>query len=252
MRPDSLVTTPDGESIFYLGPPLSEGVKPTILYFALSAEMTLFQDPFNQPAIEWAKNGIRVFSWNLPFHTSDADPHVAISKWAVELAQNPYFISDFIQRCLQNLSYLEGENLIDKAHLAVAGLSRGGFMATHLAAQHPQIQWILGFAPLTQPDSLQEFRSTTQTVGLTHLVDQLTETHTRFYIGNHDTRVNTESCFTFINTLSKKSFAKGVRTPKSELIIYPSIGHRGHGTPPAVFKDGATWLQDQLVNRASI
>jgi len=251
-----MLSVPDGEPIYYIGPSISAGIKPAVIYFALSAETSLFQDPFNQPAIELAQQDIRVFSWDLPFHTKGADPHTAMSHWAEEFAHNPHFISHFISLCQKRLDFLLNENLIDRNCLAVAGLSRGGFMATHLAAHYPTIKWVLGFAPLTAPEFLQEFPHSIEAdysaIHLTQLADQLTQTHVRFYIGNHDTRVKTEACFTFIKTLTEKSFAKGVRSPQVELIIYPSIGHKGHGTSPEIFKNGASWLKDQLINRAPL
>jgi len=255
MHPNPIIHTPTGQSIFYLGPPISEGIKPTVIYFALSAEATLFQDPFNQPALEWAREGIRVFSWDLPFHGKSLDTQAAMFQWAVQFAQNSAFISNFIEECQNNLQFLKNENLIDSTRLAVAGLSRGGFMATHFAARQPDIGLVLGFAPLTQPESLEEFNTGSaqnyRSVELVNLVDQLTYTPLRFYIGNHDIRVKTDACFAFIKELTDRSFSKGVRSPQSELIIYPSIGHKGHGTPPEIFTDGAVWLKNRLLNRVS-
>lgn len=257
MHPSQILRTPADQTIHFIGPSLEEGIKPTIIYFALSAEMTLCQDPFNQPALEWAKQGIRVFSWDLPFHGSHLDPHEAMLRWAAEFAKNPLFLVNFMQICIDNLSFLQDLNLIGTQRLAVAGLSRGGFIATHLAAKFKAIKWVLGFAPLTEPDAPEDFQSSEsaqnyRSVALTQLVDQLSDVHVRFYIGNQDSRVKTDACYNFIKHLADHSFIKGMRSPLTELILYPSIGHKGHGTPPEIFQDGAIWLKNQLLNRVFI
>ena len=109
---------------------------------------------------------------------------------------------------------------------------------------------MLGFAPLTHPRPLAEFQNDYsahfENSALTSLVDHLTDKHLRFYIGNHDQRVGTDSCYQFIHHLTEKCVEKGIRSPPTELIIYPSIGHKGHGTPPHIFQSGAEWLAQRL------
>lgn len=251
MRPPDSLMTPNGSSIYYHGAHPGEGPKPAVIYFALSGEMSLYEDPFNQPVLEWAKNDMRVFSWNLPYHGKGMDPHEAILHWAEELARNPHFLTDFIDECQKNIQHLIDLHVVDRDSLAVAGLSRGGFIAAHLAALNPHLKHVLAFAPLTSPKPIEELKSQPSApfnkFGLVKLVDALTEKHIRFYIGNHDSRVGTDACYAFIKTLTEHAFSKGIRSPQAELIIYPSIGHRGHGTPPHIFLDGARWLINQLL-----
>lgn len=239
-----------GSPIYYQGPDLNQGPKPAVLFFALSAYMSLYVDPFNQAVLRLSQQGIRVFSWDLPFHSIDQDPNEAMRHWATEFARNPIFVSDFIALCQENISYLVEEGYVDPQHLAVAGLSRGGFIATHLAAQDKRIQTVLGFAPLTQPQPLEELKDISadrfDSIALSSQVGQLMHTRLRFYMGNRDTRVSTDACYEFIRLLTEAAFAKGIRSPQVELILYPSIGYKGHGTPPAIFYDGADWIKRQL------
>ena len=239
-----------GSPIYYQGPDLKMGIQPAVLYFALSAHMSLFEDPFNQPVLHLIEQGIRVFSWDLPFHGPGQNPRDAMRHWAHELVHQPSFIFDFLNVCQNNINYLIEQQLVDQQQLAVAGLSRGGFIATHLAARDSRIKAVLGFSPLTQPQPLEELQSCDtmpfEKVALTSLVDCLIHTPFRFYIGNHDTRVSTDACYSFIQTLTKTAFNQGVRSPAVELIIYPSIGYKGHGTPPSIFSDGADWMKRQL------
>jgi predicted esterase len=236
-----------GSPIYYQGPDLQQGILPAVLFFALSAQMSLFEDPFNQPVLRLSQQGIRVFSWDLPFHGLNLDPHDAMRQWAHEFIHNPSFIFDFLDLCQRNIDYLIAEGFIPPQNLAVAGLSRGGFIATHLAARDPRFKFILGFAPLTQPKPLEELKSfpknSFESISLLSLVDHLVHTHLRFYIGNHDMRVSTDACYQFIHHLTEAAVNHGIRSPAVELIIYPSIGHKGHGTPPSIFHDGADWIK---------
>lgn len=241
----------NGSLIYYQGPTLGSGPLPAVIFFALSGRMSLFEDPFNQPVLRLAQQGIRVFSWDLPFHGPNQDPHKAMHHWAHEFIHRPSFLTDFLEICEQNIYYLIDEGIIDPNHLAVAGLSRGGFIATHLAARLPQIQVILGFAPLTQPQPLEELKEAAGTsfdqVALTALVDKLIHRRLRFYMGNRDMRVGTDFCYHFIRHLTEAAFNQGIRSPQVELILYPSVGHNGHGTPPFIFHEGADWMKRQLV-----
>lgn len=240
-----------GSPIYYQGPDLEAGLRPAVIFFALSAQMSLGVDPFNQPVLRLAQQGVRVFSWDLPFHGKDQDPHDAMRHWAQEFQHNPRFVDEFIEVCQENVNYLIEQRWINSQALAVAGLSRGGFMATHLAARDSRFKTVLGFAPLTHPRPLEEMKShatdSLERILLTSLVDQLVHTKLRFYIGNHDTRVSTDACYQFIRTLTDAAFAKGIRSPHVELMIYPSIGYKGHGTPPSIFEEGADWIKRQLI-----
>jgi esterase FrsA len=241
-----------GSPIYFQGADLHNGVQPAVLFFALSAQTSLFEDPFNQPVLRLIQQGIRVFSWDLPFHGAGQDPHKAMHHWAQEFVHRSTFISDFLDLCQANLDYLIEQGLIDVRYLAVAGLSRGGFIATHLAARDSRIKIVLGFAPLTQLKSLEELKSfapmSFEEMELNSLVAHLIHTPLRFYIGNHDMRVGTDACYSFIHTLTEAAFNQGVRSPRVELMIYPSIGHKGHGTPRDIFRDGADWIKKMFAN----
>jgi esterase FrsA len=110
---------------------------------------------------------------------------------------------------------------------------------------------VLGFAPLTQPQPLEELKLfqgiSFDHISLTSVADHLIHARLRFYIGNHDTRVGTDACYHFIHYLTEVAFNSGIRSPTVELILYPSIGYKGHGTPPVIFYEGADWIKGQIM-----
>ncbi|MES2200086.1 MAG: alpha/beta hydrolase, partial [Chlamydiota bacterium] len=121
--------------LFYVGPDLTEGPLPSVLYLALSAKETLLTDPFNQPVLQFNKLPIRVFSVDLPFHGEGLDSRKALEEWAHAFARGEDVVSNFLLKLEETLSHLFNSKAIKNNNLAVMGLSRGGFLVNHLAAR---------------------------------------------------------------------------------------------------------------------
>lgn len=243
--------SPAGLSIYHSGPPLDRGPLPAFFYFALSGSESLDLNPFNQAVTFLDRTKIRVFSFSLPGHEAGGDHKLGMIHWAEGLQQSPSYLEEFLQRAVVNVDYLIAKGWIDPRHIAAGGLSRGGFIATHLAARHPDINTVVGYSPLTALRQLNEFSKLTphllHQINLENQIPKLLFKSVRYYIGNRDIRVGTPICFDFIYKLTEAAYHNGLRSPNTELIIYPSIGHKGHGTPPSIFEAGAQWLSSQLV-----
>lgn len=245
-KPD-IIHVPSSPPISFIGPPLSLGPLPAVFYFSLSGDESLSLDPYNQPAIYLSKQGIRVFSLTLPAHDGFHPHPNAMSDWAASVAAGNNFISQFSSQCTNALNYLIKMGYVDPAKIAASGLSRGAFAAAHFAAHDPRVKYLLGFSPLTLLGALTEFNEINDSdLSLHSLTNLLADKTVRFYIGNRDTRVNTADCISFIQALTEASYINKHRSPPIELIIYPSIGHKGHGTPPNIFSDGANWLANKM------
>lgn len=235
-------------TIFHRGPSKEAGPLPSLFYFATTGQESLELDPFNQPVTFLESPHTRIFSCHIPGHGELLKNEEALSLWAQEVGKDQNPLSPFIESCMRNLDFLINEGWVEPSFIAVAGLSRGAFVATHLAAHDLRIQHVLGFAPLTQLSTLQEFGSLNtnplvNALNLETLIPKLMHCYTKFYIGNRDTRVGTANCYHFIQQLTEKHYQDGTHTPPVELMIYPSVGHRGHGTPPYIFRDGINWLK---------
>lgn len=212
----------------YVGPRLDEGPLPAVFYFALSAKDSLFLDPFNQPVA--SLQNMRVFSFTLPGHDT-LPKETALNVWTDEM------LSSFIDETCGAITDLLQKQVITTC--GVMGLSRGVFIAAHVAAKLPSVQAVLGFAPLTKFLSM-------PTWDLDRLNEKLYSKQIRCYIGNRDTRVGTELCFSWLSGLTNTAYEKGIRSPPIELIISPSIGRDGHGTSPENFHAGASWMGASL------
>lgn len=225
------------QGIAWSGPSLEMGPLPAFFYFALSGEESLHLDSYCQPVHFLEESLIRCYSLTLPYHGPGLDNATAMDRWVEALDSGEDFLTPFLQSAKAAVDMLCSYRLIDTNHLYVGGLSRGGFIALHLAAQDPRFKAILAFAPLTAIHKL----------SCLPLVDQLISPKVRFYIGNRDQRVSTDSTYNLVRAITEAKYAKGQRSPEVEMIISPSIGHKGHGTSPQVFKEGANWIRQLLI-----
>lgn len=246
-----IIELPEKTKIYHLGPPLNAGPRPSVFYFSLSGEESLTKDPYNQPATFLSKKGIRVFSLTIPGHEG-AFPHShALKSWGESMIAGTNRIDEIVVQSMQALDYLILHQMVDPNNIGSSGLSRGAFIATHLAAKDKRFQTVLGFAPLTHPETVKDLNNILNPQILKHfsletLIPQLIDKTLRFYIGNHDSLVSTSHCFSFIHNLTEYAYRQKHRFPPVELIIYPSIGHKGHGTPPEIFLAGSSWMAGQL------
>lgn len=244
---DALPLAPD-LTVYHVGPPLDLGPLPTLFYFALSGTDSLMLDPFNQPIQCLQGEKIRIFSMTLPAHEQGLSPTAAMGVWAEEMSRGIDRVTPFLNSAEQAVHGALKEGWIDPHRMGAAGLSRGAFIAAHLAAREPRFRSLLGFAPMTRLSSIKEFaflqeNRIAQSLDLERLAPLLADRHVRLYIGNEDTRVSTQSCFDFAMSLVR---AKKSRTAHVELFIKPSIGQMGHGTAPEIFQEGARWMARHL------
>lgn len=246
----SCLTLDDGTKVYYQGPGVEEGALPAFFYFSLSGEDSLCLNPFNQPVRALEGLPLRTFSISLPYHDTH-DKKEVVEKWVQEIRAGHDIITPFIDHTIRVIQTLIDQNIIEEDKIAAGGLSRGGFIATHLAAREPRIKAVVGFAPLTmlRSTSFVDVREhpLAEALNLLHLQEKLYKTPIRYYISNRDEMVSTDFCFQVIREYTECSYAKGVRAPPFELVVSRPIGYKGHGTPPQVFKDGAKYIQGVLL-----
>lgn len=237
--------------LYHIGPPLDLGPLPSIFYFALSGKDSLTLDPFNQPVQFLQGKMVRIFSMDLPAHELGLSPNEALKTWAEDFAKGVDPLSPFFEKVKRAIDFVIEKQFASPHKLACMGLSRGGFVAAHIASQDERIEHILFFASLTKLQFAKDFAhiqnsSHVLALDVDHLVDKLYRKKLRFYIGNRDERVSTRHCFEFAMQIVDQAKEKGIRASFIEFIMTPSIGHLGHGTSLETFQNGAAWLLDHL------
>lgn len=234
-----------------VGPSLGEGALPALIYFALSAEESLYQDPYNQPVVYLQNRRLRIFSLSLPAHGPGLRPQDAIGKWADEYALGKDPLSAFLDKAAVEIEALIQKGIALPGRIGLMGLSRGGLICGHLAARLPDVAAWVGFAPVTKLTKTQEFQSLKEdqrvkNLNLETIAPALSKKPARLYISNRDTRVGTRECFELVELLASQSFDQGTRSPPFELIISPPIGLMGHGTSREIFCSGAEWIANKI------
>lgn len=245
----------NNQQIIFWGPSLDKGPLPAVFYYALSAEDSLTLSPFNQP-ITYLKDfasslPLRIFSVTLPGHEPPLQKEKALEYWAHEFSQGNDPLGPFIQSQVELIDTLVAMELVQKNKIILSGLSRGGLVACLVAAKQPLCHHVLGFAPLTKLSYAKEFHALSNHPAVTkyHVnqhISALAPKKIRFYIGNHDTRVNTGYTFEVISALAEYAHAHRLKTCSHELHISNSIGYQGHGTSEKTFKEGALWMFEEL------
>ncbi len=237
--------------IHFFGPSLDEGPLPTVFYFAISAEESLTLDPFNQPVLPFLNEKARVFSITLPGHEH---PHVkedAMTYWQENLLKGNDLFSPFRNGVKALIYELIEKNIALSEKIGFMGLSRGGFAALHVSKVLEFNVPIVLFAPLLDLEQVQEFESMPKNILLDHMIGPYVSKYARdtiwMSIGNNDTRVGTKSAIAWFQSVCETALAEGLRTPRIELHISPSIGYKGHGTDQPTFNRGALWLKDLLL-----
>lgn len=231
----------------FTGPPLEDGPLPAVIYFALSARESLQLDPINQPVQFLPRDKIRVFSLTLPGHGPGFLNKKAMQYWASKLADGTSLAEMFLSDTLTVLDFLLSKKWINEKVYA-AGLSRGGFAALHLAARSTIIKGVATFSSVTNLQAMPEFSlvPSANNYSLFHSASSLVGKPLFFSIGNNDERVDTQSCIELCSALIKANKDAGKRHIPVELHVFPSVGNKGHGTPPERFANGAQWLEQQL------
>jgi esterase FrsA len=210
-----------GVALYHTGPALDHGPLPSIFYFALSGTDSLTQDPINQPIQFLSDQWIRCFSMTLPAHESGLSPKDAMATWAEDMLKGVDVVGEFIEQALMAIEFAIRQKFADKEKMGLMGLSRGAFIASHLAAQEERFRSIVQFAPLTNLAKIKEFQGIQkiqehpiiQGLDLFALAPKLSNQHIRFYIGNKDQRTDTRSCIEFALHLAEQS---SLRSPQIE------------------------------------
>lgn len=251
-QPDT-IEADGGVKVYHLGPPQDQGPMPTLIYLSIAGDESLLLDPFNQPVTALQDLPMRIFSFDLPGHGADFDKNHAIRWLSQEVREGRDPFNPFFVQATETIGYLIRQGWIDPQKIAMAGLSRGVFFAMHIAARLPEVKTLLGFAPMTFLSYQKDFADLQdhpliQQLSPLNLIEKLYTRSFRFYIGNHDIAVGTERCFTLLQALTDHAFANYKRSPEIEMIMSPSIGHRGHGTSAKIFLEGAAWIKEKLLS----
>jgi pimeloyl-ACP methyl ester carboxylesterase len=115
------------------------------VFFLLASDMddTISNQTLARLAQPWREAGGMVVALDSPSHGAEQPPDEknSLREWRDRLLKGDNFVPASTARLSALLDHLARGRLADEARVAVAGISRGGFLAVHLAAVEPRTRW---------------------------------------------------------------------------------------------------------------
>ncbi|MBL9214157.1 MAG: alpha/beta fold hydrolase, partial [Opitutaceae bacterium] len=190
-------TAPDGTPFYVLGA-LPSSPRPTLLIFAAEGRKALEESNFSEVGRLLRQEAEYLcLALDLPAHASDQRPGEppGLKGWRARVDRGEDFVTPFAARISALLDHLVRTGRTDPARIAIAGTSRGGFMACQVAAREPRIGAVVAFSPVTDLPALTEFSGMekdplTLSLAAARLAPRLAGRPVWIVIGNHDRRVD--------------------------------------------------------------
>lgn len=235
---------------------------PTLFVFGLDFRSALAREA-NVAGSILAGHGFLSVSLDVPCHGADARPGEpeGLSGWRARLEKGENFVSAFVSQVSAVREYLIREGYSDPARIAVAGTSRGGFVALHYAAADPAVRCAVGFAPVTDLLELSEFKGFLQPdaarrLSLSNVAGKLADRSVWITIGHRDVRVGTDAAVDFTRSVMDANLAWKKKTglqvsgrwtdARVQLVLVPSEGSTGHYVHSTAHAEAAAWLLGQM------
>ncbi|MEO7653484.1 MAG: alpha/beta fold hydrolase, partial [Bryobacteraceae bacterium] len=240
-----------------------KGAQPSPLLIVLGREMgDIDLDSFHRVGLILAGKGFLVVSLDLPCHGAELRPGESsgVAGWRTRLTNGENAVAGFTKRAVAVLSYLIEQKYADPKRIAVAGSSRGGFMALHLAAAEPRIAAAIAFAPVTGLRAVREFKGVAndtlvRSLDIMNQAAKLADRAIWISMGHNDTRVDSHHAIDFALNLMKwsgiqeKPMTDSWSGDRIKLTITPSESPDGHSTYRSAHEEAAQWLLTRLSAR---
>ncbi len=241
--------TPSGVTFSVLGAKPARPA-PTLFVFAADRVGALESDEFNACGKVLQRTvGCLCVSLDMPAHGDDrvAGTPSGLDGWRYRLDRKQDIVTPLLLQTKAVLDYLIREGWTDARRVAIAGNSRGGYMALQAAGAEPRFGAVALFSPVTELTVLKEFKGLpdqplAQSAAVPHLVEHLAGRPIWICIGNADPRVGTRQAIAFYLALVAAAQHAGRPAP-AELHVMESEGHH---TPAAASDLAAAWLGEKL------
>ncbi len=241
-REVKIMQTPSGIRFGMLGTKRAAPA-PTLFNFATMIEPTLTSQDYCKVASIVEQHGYLCVALDLPCH-----PGEGLTGWASAVRKGDAVVPDFVSKVSQVLDYLIKEGYTDPERVAVAGTSRGGFIAMHFAAADPRVKCAVGFALVTDLTELQEFADLKEnplanSLSLANVAEKLAGRSIWVSIGNNDQRVNTDKAIEFTRKVVAASMDRKNPAAADPIdVALHVMPWPGHGAGAGAHEDAAAWL----------
>ena len=218
---------------------------PTLLLLASTGFHTLSVEPYCRIGRLLYAQGWNVVSLDLPCHGADrreGEPE-ELAGWATRIRQGEDIVDVFQHRVNAVVKHLVDTGTADPSRLAVAGTSRGGFLAFHAAIANPTFCAVVAFSPVTDLIALSEFAGQAanplvQRLALINGVGPLADRAIWIMIGHADERVDTRKAVAFAVALTA---TRQKLNPGCEITLR-LMTTPGHQSLPEWHDEAAAWV----------
>jgi dienelactone hydrolase len=219
---------------------------PVLFLFAADLDRTLTDPAYNRVGrLLHQHHGFLFVSLDAPCHGKDNVENASnpLATWRTRIDRGDDLVGDFNRKCTQVLDHLVAEHYADPSRVAVAGTSRGGFLALHWAAAEPRVRCVAAFSPVTELMALTEFKDAkdparARALDVNTNAGKLADRPMWVEIGNDDHRVGTDRAIAFTRALVREASA----TKLPPLVELHVIATAGHSTPAAAHDEAVAWI----------
>jgi len=215
---------------------------PTLFVLAAALETMRDDGHFNALGRILARYGFMSIMLDPPAHGDDRRPaegesmEGALLAWRQRLDRGEDLVGPFNRHAEEVLDYLVAQHLADPARVGAFGISRGGFLAFHLAAADPRIRFAAALSPLIDPMALKEFAGDPQheraeAASAIRLAPKLAGRPIWIGISNDDMRVDVGQIIAFTRAVVRASAEGQPPNPviPVELVMGPASAAGGLG-----------------------
>ncbi len=258
--PITILRLPDGTRFGLIGPRPSRPA-PTVFLLAHGLETMADEPHYTDAGRLLTPHGFLGVVLDPPAHGKDVRPGETgaldggLKGWRQRLDNGEDFVAPFVAHCRGVLDYLVREKLADPDRVGAIGISRGGFLAIHLAAAEPRIRCVVGLSPVVDVMVLREFNGTPRTdlaaqLSLAAAIPRLVGRPLWISISNNDERVGADRVIAFSRARVAASIGGRAGNPivPVELVVGPAVsaGGSGHYSVQEADALAANWILRQF------
>lgn len=216
----------------------------TVVLLGMDMDTTLTATTLNDVGTRLVAQGWAALSLDIPCHGAwlFEGAQTGLNGWFDLCTSGENFVAQFVGRVNAMLEHARGTGLSHKHKYAAVGVSRGGFLALHLA-QADVIGTVVGISPVTKLTKLSEFagHSGEEPCALDPKV-------LRWYAGNlsisnRDTRVGTWDVCDLYKSVTE---AQGVASKKQWKLTVGAVDGDGHTQLTGAHEDAANWIAARI------
>jgi pimeloyl-ACP methyl ester carboxylesterase len=223
--------------------------RPTLFLLGAATQSMLTNPDFSRHGELMYAQGWNVVSVDPPCHGEDLRPgeRAEILGWADRFLKGEDTVAAFVARVNDVIDHLVTENVAKSGSVALMGVSRGGFLALHVAAGNARIAAVCTLAPVMDWAMVREFaemkeNALVKSTALINHVDRIT-CPVWTIIGSADDRVDTSKAVEVMHRLLANNSVRG----KGLAIDFHLTSTPGHQSFPIWHDEAARWLVERAL-----